>query len=66
MKERKYVDMFVELIDFVFEYQNEFKDFLAGYSWESTKKPIYETEEEREERCEEIIEGLYELEKKYS
>ena len=66
MKEKKYVDIFIELIDFVSEYQEEFKDFLTEYSWESTKKPIYETEKEREERFKEIIKGLYELEKKYS
>lgn len=63
MEEKKYTDMFIELVDFVFEYQNEFKDFLAGYSWESTKKPIYETEEDREKRVEEIINNLYELER---
>jgi hypothetical protein len=66
MKERKYVDMFIELIDFVSEYQNEFEDFLAEYSWESTKEPIYKTEKERKERYEEIIEGLYELKKEHS
>ena len=62
MKEKEY-DMFIELVDFVSEYQNEFKDFIAGYSWESTKKPVYETEEEREKRLEEIINSLYELAK---
>lgn len=66
MEEKKYYDMFIELVDFVSEYQDEFKDFLAEYSWESTHKPIYETEEEREKRCEEIIKNLYELAKKYS
>lgn len=66
MEEKKYYDMFIELIDFVSDYQNDFKDFIAGYSWESTKKLVYETEEEREKRLEEIINNLYELAKKYS
>lgn len=66
MEEKKYYDMFIELVDFVSEYQDEFKDFLSEYSWEATKKPVYETEEEREKRLEEIINSLYELAKKYS
>lgn len=66
MEEKKYYDMFIELVDFVSEYQDEFKDFLAGYSWEATKKPVYETEKDQEKRLEEIINNLYELAKKYS